>query len=73
MDKGDLSTTPMSKVNDKPTEVQEKVDNKPAKIQEENIIKISAGDLYQEYKDNNENSISRFIRDHKKITIRTQM
>jgi len=52
MDKGDLSTTPMSKVNDKPTEVQEKVDNKPAKIQEENIIKISAGDLYQEYKDN---------------------
>jgi len=56
MDSGDLSTTPTSKISDKPTETQEKVDDKideePVKIQEESIIKISAGDLYQEYKDN---------------------
>jgi len=56
MDKGNSSTTLTQKIDTKPTETQEKVDNKidskPAKIQEENIIKISAGDLYQEYKDN---------------------
>ncbi len=49
---GNSITKSTPKIDTKPTEAQEKVDNKPAEIQEEKIIKISAGNLYQEYKDN---------------------
>jgi len=48
----DVDTKPLSEINNSPANVQQEINEQPVHIQQETSIKISAEDLYQEYKDN---------------------
>lgn len=48
----DVNTKPLSEIDNSPMNVQQETNNQPKQVQQETFIKISAKDLYQEYKDN---------------------
>ena len=48
----DVGTKPLSEIDNSPANVQQEINEQPVQIQKETSIKVSAEDLYQEYKDN---------------------
>ena len=48
----DVGTKPLSEIDNSPANVHQEINEQPVQIQKETSIKVSAEDLYQEYKDN---------------------